>query len=295
MTEPTDPPPFDIEMPERQLAPVVYASPHSGTHYPPELLAASALSLRMLRRSEDSFVDALFGAAPAQGSPLIRARHARVYLDLNREAWELDPGMFDDPLPDHVNSTSLRVAGGLGTIARIVAEGQEVYERKLSFREAERRVQGIYYPYHRALTGLLSETQRNFGYAILVDCHSMPSTGAAANREHRRRADIVLGDRFGTTCAPELTEYVQSVLADKGLVVMRNNPYAGGFSTYHYGQPANGVHALQIEINRALYMHERRIEPSDGFAATRVVMTELIAALRRLGPEAFESQPVAAQ
>lgn len=295
MTETTDPSPFSIDMPERLLAPLVYASPHSGTHYPGELLAASALPLRMLRRSEDSFVDELFGAAPKQGSPLIKARYARVYLDLNREAWELDPGMFETPLPGHVNSTSLRVAGGLGTIARIVAEGHEVYERKLTFPEAERRVREIYYPYHQALSGLLAETQRSFGHAILVDCHSMPSTGGAGNRDQRRRADIVLGDRFGTACAPELTEYVQSILADRGLVVMRNNPYAGGFSTYHYGRPADGVHALQIEINRALYMNERRIERSDGFTAMRAVMTELIAALRRLGPEAFERQPVAAQ
>ena len=221
MTEATQPSAFSIDMPERQLAPFIYASPHSGTHYPPELMAASALPLRMLRRSEDSFVDELFGAATSQGSPLLRARYARVFLDPNREPWELDPGMFETPLPGHVNSTSLRVAGGLGTIARIVAEGHEVYERKLSFADAERRVQQIYYPYHQALSGLIADTERAFGYAILVDCHSMPSSGAFGNRDRRRRADIVLGDRFGTTCAPELTEYVQNFLADRGLVVMR--------------------------------------------------------------------------
>lgn len=295
MTESNDPSPFSIDAPERQLSPLVYASPHSGTHYPAELLSASALPMRMLRRSEDSFVDELFDAAPGQGSPLIRARYARVYLDLNREAWELDPGMFETPLPGHVNSTSLRVAGGLGTIARIVAEGHEVYDRKLTFPEAERRVREIYYPYHQALSELLADTQRNFGYGILVDCHSMPSTGAAGNRDQRRRADIVLGDRFGTACAPELTEYVQAILAGHGLVVMRNNPYAGGFSTYHYGRPADGVHALQIEINRSLYMDERRIEKSANFAAMHATIADLIAALRRLGPEAFERQPIAAQ
>jgi N-formylglutamate amidohydrolase len=291
----TAPPAFSIEMPERQLAPVVYASPHSGTHYPPELLHASALSLELLRRSEDSFVDELFAAAPSQGAPLIRARYARVYLDPNREPWELDPAMFEAPLPGHVNSTSLRVAGGLGTIARIVSEGHEVYERKLSFADAERRIDDIYYPYHRALAGLITETRLAFGYCILIDCHSMPSAGALGSRDRRRRADIVLGDRFGTTCSPKLTEYVHSVLADQGLMVMRNNPYAGGFTTYHYGRPLDGVHTLQIEINRALYMDEARIEKGSGFTATRRTMTELIAALRRLGPEAFESQPAAAQ
>lgn len=295
MTEAIEPPAFSIDRPERQLAPIVYASPHSGNHYPTELRAASTLPLRMLRRSEDGFVDELFAAAVGQGSPLLRAHYARVFLDLNREPWELDPGMFETPLPGHVNSSSLRVAGGLGTIARIVAEGHEVYGRKLSFADAERRVQNVYYPYHQALTGLVADTRRAFGYAILVDCHSMPSTGAFGNRDRRRRADIVLGDRFGTTCAPELTEYVQGILADRGLVVLRNNPYAGGFSTYHYGRPGDGVHALQIEINRGLYMHEERIEKNDGFAAMRQIMTDLVAALRRLGPEAFERQPVAAQ
>lgn len=291
----THPPAFSIAAPERQMAPVIYASPHSGDYYPPELLDATALPLGLLRRSEDSYVDELFAAAPSQGAPLLRARYARVYLDPNREPWELDPAMFEAPLPGHVNSTSLRVAGGLGTIARIVSEGHEVYERKLSFADAERRVDDIYYPYHRALAGMINETRLAFGYCILIDCHSMPSAGALGSRDRRRRADIVLGDRFGTTCSPKLTEYVQSVLAGQGLVVMRNNPYAGGFTTYHYGRPADAVHTLQIEINRALYMNEERIEKNAGFAATKAIMTELVAALRRLGPEAFETLPTAAQ
>ncbi|HZD24741.1 MAG TPA: N-formylglutamate amidohydrolase [Alphaproteobacteria bacterium] len=290
------PPPFEIEAPERQLAPVVYASPHSGDHYPPDLQAATPLSAAVLRRSEDSFVDRLFAAAPAHGSPLLRARYARVYLDPNREPWELDPAMFAEPLPEHVNTTSLRVAGGLGTVARVVADGQEVYARKLRFAEAEARIHGIYYPYHRALADLVTRTRRAFGYCLLIDCHSMPSTGGPMDRDDgRRRADIVLGDRFGTTCSRELTDCVHEVLSDAGLLVLRNNPYAGGFTTYNYGRPSTGVHGLQIEINRALYMDEKRFRPNGGFDATRRAMTQVVAAVRRLDPEYFEPLDAAAE
>jgi len=290
------PPAFNIEAPERQLAPVIYASPHSGDYYPSDLVHASGLSLAALRKSEDSFVDELFAAAPAHGSPLLRARYARVYLDANREPWELDPGMFDDELPSHVNTTSLRVAGGLGTIARVVADGQAVYRRRLRFAEAESRVFGVYYPYHQALSDLIARTRQSFGYCLLIDCHSMPSSGGPMDRdEGRRRADVVLGDRFGTTCAPELTDCVHHLLADEGLVVMRNNPYAGGFTTYNYGRPAGGVHALQIEINRALYMDEARLTHGAGFAEIRATMTRLIAAVRRLSPEYFENLDAAAE
>jgi len=290
------PPPYSIVAPERQLAPVIYSSPHSGDFYPPDLVEASGLATAALRKSEDSFVDELFVAAPEHGSPLLRARYARVYLDANREPWELDPGMFEDELPSHVNTTSLRVAGGLGTIARVVADGQAVYRRRLRFAEAESRVFGIYYPYHQALSDLIAATRRTFGYCLLIDCHSMPSSGGPMDRdEGRRRADVVLGDRFGTTCAPELTDCVHRQLADEGLVVMRNNPYAGGFTTYNYGRPGGGVHALQIELNRALYMDEGRLAHGPGFAEMQAVMARLIEAIRRLAPEFFENLDAAAE
>lgn len=294
---PSDQPaPFEIDQPERQLAPVVYASPHSGNIYPDDLLAASKLSPKLLRKSEDSFVDQLFGAAPLHGSPLLRAQYGRVYLDPNREPWELDPAMFADSLPAHVNTTSLRVAGGLGTVARVVSDGHNVYSRKLTWAEVEQRVHRIYFPYHQALTRLVMQTRREFGYCLLIDCHSMPSTGGPMDSDGgRRRADIVLGDRFGTTCAPELTDCVHKILSDAGLLVMRNNPYAGGFTTYNYGRPAAAVHTLQIEINRSLYMNERTIAPNARFDEMVTLMTQVIAAVRRLDPSQFERLDAAAE
>lgn len=278
-----DVPPFELSAPHSLTAPVVYASPHSGDHYPDDLIAATRLPRHMLRKSEDSFVDRLFAAAPQFGSPLLRARWARVYLDVNREPYELDQGMFADPLPAHANTSSLRVAGGLGTIARVVADGAEVYGGKLRFAEAEDRVARLWRPYHAALVELVAQTRRAFGFSILVDCHSMPSVGGPMDRDGgRSRPDIVLGDRFGASCAPALTDHVHRRLERLGYVVARNNPYAGGFTTHHYGQPARASHALQIEINRALYMDERMIEPLPAFAEHARNFAALIAELSGL-------------
>ena len=278
------PPPLEVLEPAQQSAPVIYASPHSGDYYPPALLAASVLDPLTLRRSEDSFVHELFGAAPTHGSPLLRARYARVYLDVNREAYELDPAMFREPLPAHSNTTSLRVAGGLGTIARVVADGTEVYRDKLSLAEANWRLKSIYYPYHQTLETLLERTRQRFGYAVLVDCHSMPSIGGPMDGDGgQSRPDIVLGDRFGTACAPSLIDLVQRMLAGYGYAVGRNTPYAGGFTTHHYGRPSAGFHTLQIEINRALYMDERSYRKLPGFT---VMQRHLSALIERLAGSA---------
>jgi N-formylglutamate amidohydrolase len=278
-----DVPPFDLIAPSRQTAPVVYASPHSGEHYPADLIAATRLPRHMLRKSEDSFVDRLFAAAPEHGSPLLRARWARVYLDVNREPYELDQGMFADPLPPHANTSSLRVAGGLGTIARVVSDGAEVYGGKLRFAEAEARVARLWRPYHAALADLVGRTQRAFGFSILIDCHSMPSVGGPMERDGgRARPDVVLGDRFGVACAPALADHVHGRLERLGYVVARNTPYAGGFTTHHYGQPARASHAVQIEINRALYMDERAIEPLPCFEEHARNFASLIAELSGL-------------
>lgn len=274
---------YDIVWPSRVCSPVVYASPHSGTYYPAAFIAASALDFPILRRSEDSFVDDLFAAVPGFGSPLLRCLYARVYLDVNREPYELDPNMFEDELPPHTNTTSLRVAGGLGTIARMVADGAEVYRAKLQFKDAEQRVQQVYQPYHHALGTLLTQARENFGTAVLIDCHSMPSTGVGRDAARgRSRPDIVLGDRFGTACAPALIERVQQLFAAAGYAVTRNTPYAGGFTTHHYGRPGQHVHALQIEINRGIYMDEERLEPLPGFRAVQAQITDVIAALSGL-------------
>ena len=270
-------PAFEVLAPSVVTVPLVFNSPHSGAVYPPAFLAASRLDPMTLRKSEDCFVDALFGAATDFGAPLLRAHFPRAFLDVNREPYELDPRMFDGRLPSFINARSMRVAGGLGTIARIVGEQQEIYARKLPVSEALARIDGLYKPYHRALRQLLQDQHRRFGLAILIDCHSMPSTGA--HREEGQRADIVLGDRFGTSAAPFFVEQIEEALRSRGYRVGRNRPYAGGFITEHYGNPAQSVHAIQIEVNRGLYMDERSLTKSDGFAALKADLDGMIASL----------------
>lgn len=270
-------PAFEVLAPSVVTVPLVFNSPHSGAVYPPAFLAASRLDPMTLRKSEDCFVDALFGAATDFGAPLLRAHFPRAFLDVNREPYELDPRMFDGRLPSFINARSMRVAGGLGTIARIVGEQQEIYARKLPVSEALARIDGLYKPYHRALRQLLQDQHRRFGLAILIDCHSMPSSGA--HRDEGQRADIVLGDRFGTSAAPFFVEQIEEALRSRGYRVGRNRPYAGGFITEHYGNPAQSVHAIQIEVNRGLYMDERSLTKSDGFAALKADLDGMIASL----------------
>ncbi len=254
--------------------PVIFASPHSGREYPAEFLAAARLDPMGLRRSEDSFVDELFHAAPAHGAPLLAATFPRAFCDPNREAWELDPGMFAETLPTWVNTASARVSAGLGTIARIVASGESIYREKLAFSEAERRVRDFWQPYHDCLTGLIAETRDRHGACLLIDCHSMPAHGAIG-----RGVDFVLGDAFATTCAPKITRRVEDVLSGLGYTVRRNDPYAGGFITRHYGRPRDRIHALQIEIARPLYMNEAEIEHGPRFDAVREDIGTLIRTL----------------
>jgi N-formylglutamate amidohydrolase len=268
---------IDIRRPSKQVVPLVLASPHSGAGYSPEFLASSRLDPLTLRRSEDSFVDEIFAAAPDLGAPLIAARFPRAYLDVNREPWELDPAMFADPLPNYVNIRSPRVRMGLGTIARVVASGEEIYARKLRFAEARERVETLYYPYHHALRQQTLDTEAAFGGYLLIDCHSMPS--AASEAGGHDPADIVLGDCHGTACAPYIVEAARSFLSRRNFVVALNAPYAGGFTTAHYGTPRRGRHALQIEINRALYMDERRCRRKPGLADLAAEMTLLVAHL----------------
>ncbi|GJE00937.1 N-formylglutamate amidohydrolase [Methylobacterium isbiliense] len=260
-------PPFVIDEPARHSLPYVFNTGHSGAVYPASFLAASRLDAVSLRRSEDAFVDRLFAPVVDLGAPLMRACFPRAYLDVNREPYELDPRMFDGRLPAFANIRSMRVAGGLGTVPRVVADGQEIYRGRLPVAEATARIEGLYKPYHRALRGLVTRTAVAFGHAVLIDCHSMPST--SLGRDEAARVDVVLGDRFGTACGHALMEAVEAALRDRGFRVIRNKPYAGGFITEHYGEPALGRHALQIEINRALYMDERSLIPKPGFEALR--------------------------
>lgn len=282
-TPPSLPDAFDVRRPELQTVPLVFASPHSGAAYPAEFVAASRLDPLALRRSEDAFVDELFAAASACGAPLLRALFPRAYIDANREPFELDPAMFSDRLPDYVNTSSSRVAAGLGTIAKIVSNGQNIYAGKLRFADAAARIDGFYRPYHRALEGLIAETRRRFGYCIVVDCHSMPSIGGPLDPDAGRgRADFVVGDCFGSSCAPYITDAIERRLGEDGYIVLRNKPFAGGFTTRHYGAPRNGVHAVQIEVNRLLYMDEMRIEKNAGFPVLQDRISGLIATLAEL-------------
>lgn len=272
--------PFEIIAPDRQRAPLVFASPHSGNCYPSDFVAASRLDHLALRRSEDSFVDEIFREAPALGAPLLRALFPRAYVDPNREPFELDPMMFEDRLPAYANTRSPRVAAGLGTIARVVANGAEIYNGKLTVAEALTRIRDCYWPYHTAVRDLVNATKWQFGYCILVDCHSMPSIGGPMERDAgRSRVDFVLGDGHGTSCDAVVVETVESVLRAMGYVVTRNVPYSGGFVTRHYGRPKEAIHALQIEINRGLYMDEGRIVPTPNLGRITDQMRAVIAGL----------------
>ncbi|MDA0701787.1 MAG: N-formylglutamate amidohydrolase [Proteobacteria bacterium] len=279
---------WDVIAPEEQTIPLVFASPHSGTSYPDAFVAASRLDSLSLRRSEDSFVDEIYAGVPERGAPLIRARFPRAYIDPNREPYELDPEMFEDELPSYVNTRSPRVGAGLGTIARVVANGEEIYRDKLSFGEAKARIERCYWPYHQALSHLIDNTRARFDTCLLIDCHSMPSIGGPMDRDAgHRRVDFVLGDVFGTACASFVTDAVEKFLRERDYNVTRNLPYAGGFTTRHYGRPQTGVHALQIEINRALYMDEERFERRPYISELNETMSELSARLGALAADAL--------
>jgi N-formylglutamate amidohydrolase len=256
-------PPFEIIEPAEWCGPVVFNSPHSGNVYPHAFLTASRLDLGTLRRSEDSFVDELVIGVVRRGYPLMRAHFPRCYVDVNREPYELDPRMFEGRLPSFANTRSMRVAGGLGTVARVVGDAQEIYSQRIPIDDALRRIEGLYKPYHRALRRLFTRVHGDFGAAILIDCHSMPSS--VGSKDERPRADVVLGDRYGTSCISAIAEIAETTLRAQGYSVSRNKPYAGGFITEHYGNPAAGLHAVQLELNRALYMDERRFERSPSF------------------------------
>lgn len=276
--------------PSQQHLPVVLSSPHSGRNYPPSFLRQARLSGLDLRRSEDSFVDEIFRPAAELGAPMVQALFPRAFVDPNREALELDPGMFVDALPAQANTRSPRVAAGLGTVPRVVAQGQEIYRGRLRVAEAMARIRDHYQPYHLALRHLVDETRRRFGYCLLIDCHSMPSGGSVSNPKTGAAVpdvDFVLGDNYGGSCASEVTEVAAGWLRGAGYRVTRNAPYAGGFTTRHYGKPHGGIHALQIEINRRLYMNEARLTRRQSLPSLAAEMAELVASLGAIDPNSL--------
>ena len=281
--------PYRLHRPDPGVAPtpLVFASPHSGRFYPREMMAASVLDAAAIRRSEDALVDRLIAAATDLGAVVITAAYARAYVDVNREPYDLDPSMFEDDLPEFARGRSARVAAGLGSIARIVAEGQEIYGRKLTFADARARIEGVHQPYHQALEGLIAAAKAQFGIAILIDWHSMPAAaartlGQSGDLGGSGLCDMVLGDRFGAACAPRITACVEQALEQKGYRVARNAPYAGGYTTEFYGRPREGVHALQVEINRAIYMDETSLEPHEGFDRLKADLGAVFEALAGL-------------
>jgi N-formylglutamate amidohydrolase len=250
--------PIMVARPEKQTAPFIFASPHSGRCYPASFARQTRLDALMLRKSEDAFVDELFAAVPDLGAPLIAARFPRAFVDANRAPGEIDPAMFDAPLASAVGPRTARVAAGLGIIPRIVRDGVEIYGGRLPAHEARFRIETFYAPYHAALAKLVSETRALFGIAIVIDCHSMPPPS--------RGGDVVIGDCYGESAGPELIVAAQRALAEVGFVATRNTPYAGGYTTNLYGKPESGRHALQIEVSRALYLDEGRMTKTSGFA-----------------------------
>jgi N-formylglutamate amidohydrolase len=284
-------PPFMVLAPAVQTAPVVLCSPHSGRVYPRLFLSQSRLDPLTLRKSEDCFVDELFSGVAKLGAPLIAARFPRAYLDVNREPYELDPELFMEPLPDFANAQSVRVVGGLGTIARIVADGEEIYRLRLTVAQALERIERLYFPFHAALGTLLDNTCKQFGYAILIDCHSMPS--ALMAQTGGPRPDVVIGDRFGASCDSRLTRFLKETIASLGYDAQLNRPYAGGYITEHYGRPHRGVHAVQLEINRGLYLDEVALCPAAGFEVLRQNMTNLAERLFAGLPALFERRAAA--
>lgn len=285
-----DRPAFETIRPRRQTAALVFNCAHSGRDYPERFLAMTRLDHLSIRQSEDAYVDELFARAPHLGLPLLRAHFPRAYLDVNREPWELDPAMFVEPLGENINAASPRVAAGLGTLARLVAENKPIYRDRLRFEDARMRIEGIYMPYHTTLQQLLSDTLQRFGIAVLIDCHSMPRL----NRQGDRSApDVVLGDRYGTTCAPVIVDLVETLFASAGLRVARNRPYAGGYITRSYGRPSYGVHTLQVEISRHLYMNEASLQKTAGFEPVRQLMERVMLNLVQLDVAGLARTPLA--
>jgi N-formylglutamate amidohydrolase len=270
-------PPFEVLRPQELKLPFVFNSPHSGRVYPQTFLSASRLDSLALRRSEDCYVEELFSFVAGLGAPLLFAHFPRAYLDVNREPYELDPALFREGLPHFANTQSVRVVGGLGTIARIVSEADEIYREPLTVGAALERINRLYEPYHSTLRALLEEAKALFGFAVLIDCHSMPSSPMID--QGIGRPDFVLGDRFGTSCSSDLIRLASGQLRSLGHAVVLNKPYAGGYITEHYGKPHEGIHALQVEVNRALYMDEASFEKAATFDYLRADLERMVKAI----------------
>ncbi len=267
--------------PAERTTSVVFASPHSGRRYPASFLRKAVLNEHDIRSSEDAFVDELFGGAVKHGAPLLLAQAPRAYLDLNRASEELDPALIEGVRRVAHNP---RVASGLGVIPRVVSNGRAIYRGKLTIHEAHQRITEVWRPYHDTLQTLLDEARASFGEAILIDCHSMPREALEnVGPPGAALPDIVLGDRFGASAASSVVEQIEAAFSNAGFKVARNMPFAGAYICQHYGRPSRRQHAVQIEINRSLYMNEKTILPNSNFTAFRAAMDIIVAQLAAIG------------
>ncbi|MGR3377125.1 N-formylglutamate amidohydrolase [Salipiger abyssi] len=283
---------YHLDLPEAATSCVVFASPHSGRDYPWSFLRGTVLDEQSIRSSEDAFVDRLFDCAPQFGAPLLRAGAPRAFIDLNRSVDELDPALIEGVRRGGHNP---RVSSGLGVVPRVVANGRAIYRGKLPLAEAERRISRYWHPYHQQLRGLLESAREQHGEAILIDCHSMPHEAVeGVARSSGRRPEIVIGDRFGASAAPEIVARVEAAFAGAGLAVVRNTPFAGAYVTQAYGRPSRGQHAIQVEIDRSIYMDEARIRPNAQFQAFRRLLRGVVAEIAAIGHRDAE-QPLAAE
>ncbi|MAR79506.1 MAG: N-formylglutamate amidohydrolase [Rhodospirillaceae bacterium] len=282
---------ISILKPRIESSACVFSLPHSGREYMPSFIDSSKLDYKILRSSEDFFLDYFFDIAPGYGSSLIKANFPRAFLDLNREPFELDPDMFCEKLPEFINTRSKKVALGLGTIPRVVSNSREIYKNKLKWNDAEKRIENFYFPFHMNLKQLLIKKKSEFGFSVLIDCHSMPSmTQAIIDSRNHMLPDFILGDNFSKSSSKELSSFIEDFLINKGYTVIRNNPYSGGFITQNYGKPLNNIHAIQIEINRSLYMDEQNIEINDGYLLLQKNLKDLIRELSQITKNNFFSK-----
>lgn len=267
----------EVDQPADWKAGVVFASPHSGAIYPPELLARSKLSAHQLRRNEDIYIDHLFHSAVAAGSPFLRAAFPRVIVDVNRAANELPPEWQVLNGDSDADQTTPRAAAGLGVVPTYLSETQSIYSRMPDIDDVSNRLKRLYHPYHTTLQELLGTSLSRFGRALLVDCHSMPGFAPMGSR----RPDIILGDRFGTSCHSDTLALFRDLFTQAGYSVGINYPYAGGYTTTHYGKPHEGVEAIQIEVNRDLYVNPVTLSPKSGYVQLiedlRVITQEIVA------------------
>ncbi|WP_051279892.1 N-formylglutamate amidohydrolase [Hellea balneolensis] len=270
-------PPIRVIPPKKWRRGVIFASPHSGNVYPKGFTARSSLSLQSLRRNEDAYIAELFAPAVICGAPLLAAQFPRCFVDVNRAPNELPL----DWAPEAGTPTP-RAAAGLGVIPTMLSESLAIYKKPLSYRAARARLTALYHPYHDALQDLITQAGLRFGSALLIDCHSMPGFAPMGSR----RPDIILGDRFGVSCYPETITRVELAFRRQGYNVTRNYPYAGGYVTQHYGKPRAGIEALQIEINRDLYLNPVTLKKKRSYAA-------LAENLKTVISDIIEGQPMA--